>query len=640
MTVPQMNYKDIPRPLKPNPNIKYTTTFHGRNDDGAAYSSLTRFRKSFSTAIYKKQSWILEGQDRETSFINALRKLYRTLEFPEVEMVKLSNMSGQYEVIEDYKHALKQLVGLPDFGPRTYVRDAKSFEVVTRRTVEQPEKKRLNTHQVMYNRIAKLSEVTGPRHLCEVLRDAMLGLLNIYRMGYVHREIAPDTVMISTESPTDKFGYMLSKDGKSVKGKARPFKGFIYDFTVCKSMKEESDQYAGDTESMETSGSTPTPVLGMDKRSDYVHLPTYDLKSFLWLLLYTATQIIGEYASGKQKVRLDDPAYLAAKARKEMKDSGSAARDSGENAEKNDPQQTDTVINRDPEGEKRFQATSGTVVSMDVDTKNALETTVEQDKTGSSSSADDVDVEMNEVNTQHNLDIEPEEDKKRKRDDDADSEEDRKSKGKQKADPQTHEQEEKEEKEGGLDSDEEEDGVLNPPHAGVYYFKVLGPGLMINVLKPFDFKPPENFKPPLNGKPEYVAFEEDRMAHVIHMLLEPSSQTAFITAKPFRCHLIEKFEYFLFGSPALRPFYPLVMELYALNLNFYVPREEVSKGREYTKDEMEEIFESYLQAFEKHMPEEEDWYYLKEYEGTDVQYKFYYDQYRGAFASPTNYKAS
>ncbi|KAL5514657.1 hypothetical protein ACEPAG_1973 [Sanghuangporus baumii] len=639
MTVPQMNYKDIPRPLKPNPNIKYNTTLHGRNDDGAAYSSLTRCRNRFSTAVYVKQTWILEDQDRETGFVNALRKLYKTLEFPEVAMIKISNNLGEYVVSGEYKHTLKQLIGLPDFGPRMYVRDAKTFEVVTRRTVEQPEEKRLNTHQVMYNRSRKLSEATGPRHLCEVLRDAMLGLLNINRMGYVHREIAPDTIMISTESPTDKCGYMLSKDGKSIEGKARPFKGFIFDFTVCKSMKEESDEYTGDTESMEISGSTPTPVLGMEKRSDYVHLPIYDLKSFLWLLLYTASQIIGEYASGKQKVRLDDPAYLAARARKEMKNTGSAARDSGENTEKNDPGQTGTAISCDPESEKRSQATSVTAVNMDVDVESALEATVEQDKTGSNSGTDGADVEMHESNVQHELETELEEDKKRKRDDGADSEEDRKSKGKQKADPETHETEENEEKEGGSDSDEE-DGALNTPHPDVYYFKVLGPGLMINILKPFDFEPPENFKPPSNGKPEYVAFEEDRMAHVIHMLLEPSPRTAFITAKPFRCHLIEKFEYFLFNSPALRPFYPLVMELYALNLNFYVPKEEVSKGREYTKDEMEEIFQCYLQAFEKHMPEEKDWYYLKEYEGTDVQYKFHYDQYLGAFASPTNYKPS
>ena len=91
----------------------------------------------------------------------------------------------------------------------------------------------------------------------------------------------------------------------------------------------------------------------------------------------------------------------------------------------------------------------------------------------------------------------------------------------------------------------------------------------------------------------------------------------------------------------MRPFYPLAMELIRLNSSLLSPGEDVIRGKQkYIQDEVEGLFESYLEAFERHMPKEENWFYLDEYEGSDVQYKYYRKQFLGAFASPTNYKPS
>ena len=215
-------------------NVKYVVVVHERDE---AYTAVIHRKKWKTGTVYIKGSWILEGQDREGAFISAVRRLYATVKFPEVEMIELLKGMGEYRIASEFKGTVRQLVGLADFGPRMWTRDEKTNEIITRRAAEQPEKKRLDTRQYYYNRIKKPTESTGPRHLCEVLRDAILGkvsllnflflfstflgsteylprisgLLNIYRMGYVVREITPDNIAFDVASPVDKAGYMLSK---------------------------------------------------------------------------------------------------------------------------------------------------------------------------------------------------------------------------------------------------------------------------------------------------------------------------------------------------------------------------------------------------------------------------------------------
>ncbi|KAL5478481.1 hypothetical protein ACEPAI_2665 [Sanghuangporus weigelae] len=638
--MPPSIYRGAPLPAQPELGVTYGVNRRERDE---SYPSISNRRRRFKMPVLNKVSWETAGQDREGGFICALRRLYKSIDFPEVETLNLSD-SEKLDVTWTFGHIPRQLIGLPELGTRTYVRKKDTREIITGELNEQKGTKRIQTLQITYGDHAGLDESKGPRQLCEALKDAMYGLLNMFRMGYMHREIRPNNVVMAISATSD-FGYMLSKDGKSVEGEPRFFKGFLYDFTVCKKMNgEEDNQYDGDTETMQVTASSPTSILTIQNRSEYVHSPIYDLDSFLWLLLFAATGTIGDYMSGRRKVRLDDPEYLATRAAKEKK--------VAEEKQSYDP---------GPSSCADKQATARCATVNEYRTKIDAANPANSDRVhhiqtdGSADEPTDVDDENSAERAAESEDICGEDMASKRTDVQSDSQNEREGMSEGREDAESHPQEkgakgkqratvESDDTETDTDTDSDEDlGIWGPeeaPHPAVWYHKAVGPGFTVSVIKPPEYPPPDDFEPP--SKPQYVAFEEDRMAHVIQTLLTPPDIRlfAFYVYKPRRLHLITKLWDFVLGSHGLTPFRPLIHHLVIAGGELYVPEAEIARGREFSRDQIEEVFARYLGIFEKYLPEEENWYYLKEYEGSDILCKFGEDGFLGAFASPTHYKST
>ncbi|KAL5497825.1 hypothetical protein ACEPAH_2756 [Sanghuangporus vaninii] len=633
--MPPSIYRGAPLPAQPEPGVTYVVNRRERDE---SYPSISNRRRRFKMPVLNKVSWETAGQDREGGFIYALRRLYKSIDFPKVETLNLLD-SEKLDVTWKFGHIPRQLIGLPELGTRTYVRKKDTREIITGELDEQKGTKRIQTLQITYGDYEGLDESKGPRQLCEALKDAMYGLLNIFRMGYMHREIRPNNVVMAT-SATSEFGYMLSKDGRSIEGEPRFFKGFLYDFTVCKKLDgEEDNQYDGDTETMQLTASTPTSILTIQNRSEYVHSPIYDLDSFLWLLLFVATSSIGDYMNGRRKVKLDDPEYLDTRAAKERKAAEEKQSYPPEPSSYDNKQATASNASANENRSEKINAPNP-ANSDRVDHAQVAESADEPlDGNGDNSAeraAESEDI-CDEDMTSERTDVQSA----------SQNEEEGMSEGREDAQPYVQGKSAKGKQRATVESDNTETdsdddlaiwGPEEAPHPAIWYHKAVGPGFTVSVIKPPEYPPPDDFEPP--SKPQYVAFEEDRMAHVVRTLLIPAEIRlfAFYIGKQRRLHLITKLWEFVLGSHGLTPFRPLIYHLMIAGGELYVPEAEIARGKEFSRDQIEEVFARYLGIFEKYLPEEENWYYLKEYEGSDILCKFGEDGFLGAFASPTHYK--
>ncbi|EJD01840.1 uncharacterized protein FOMMEDRAFT_20617 [Fomitiporia mediterranea MF3/22] len=156
-------------------------------------------------------------------------------------------------------------------------------------------------------------------------------------------------------------------------------------------------------------------------------------------------------------------------------------------------------------------------------------------------------------------------------------------------------------------------------------------GIGFHVMKPVEHGPPQDFKPP--EKPKYVAFAEDKFAYIINTFAGPRAMPD--RNRIARLHLAFRLDELVAHSPGLAPFRSLIMELHALAGHYFVP--DPTRETKFSNDEVEEAFARYLDAFEKFMPKQDNWLYLKWYEGSDILYKFDQENFLGAFASPTNF---
>lgn len=164
------------------------------------------------------------------------------------------------------------------------------------------------------------------------------------------------------------------------------------------------------------------------------------------------------------------------------------------------------------------------------------------------------------------------------------------------------------------------------------------------------YPPPPDFVPP--SKPSYIAFAEDKSAFVVHTLLQPRGGPATLD-KVTRIHLASKLPSFFESSPNLAPFHPLLTALYGLAEEYRVrsafafasgsdsedESEKMSPVPDaiFSQEGIEEAFARYLGAFEEYMPKEDNWLYMKLYEGTDTLMKFgRQQQFLGAFSAVLN----
>ncbi|KAI5119994.1 hypothetical protein M0805_004437 [Coniferiporia weirii] len=533
--------------------------------------------------------WVLEGQDREGGFVFALRQLLHTLP-------------------KDVTP--KRLFGVADFGIRTFIRDEKTNELKKKLALEQIPKLRVFTCQKMLDNYQRLSESEGPSQLCSSVRDALCGLLNAYRMGYVHREIQPDSIFALryANEHTDTRGLMLSKDGKSIEGEPRECSGFLYDFTQCYRIEGKDKGITGDTEIFTRFVSTPVIILR--GREGITPSPIYDLESFLWVILTVATEIIVDHLMGKRTIKIDCPDLES--------DSESASGDEGNSGVDAEGKITEPKADRETEMDIEDDAD---VKDRDVpkSADNSIERkteamTLEGDKMDTDDSVPEaqaetiVGIETNEGGKEKdgkdktNAGIQDEqESNKRKRSDTTTTEEIRRAKGKQRAVA---------EGESGIKADNTDNGGISAPRAPASGSGGEGSGE--NIPHPSRSSSPE----------PSIAFEEDPQALDLYNMLRVAKTTEAVVC--IREMLLKSLDKMIGGSTNLGPFRPLLCALRAVAAEYYeksVSMLENDKNAEFSKDEVEEAFARYLDAFDKNHPTENHWMYMQEHASSGFYFK-------------------
>ena len=183
--------------------VQYFTPFI--KAEGMAYI-LKPSTTSKSVRKTTKCIWVPDGEDREGAFVFSLRAFYKSL--PETTKPK-------------------QLAGLYGYGMRCYDYDAETGQPLEKIIAQEglPTKRRYAISQKTYTGgfARSLSCSNGPRDLCVCIRDSIIGnsprffqsiisrstegLMNAYRLGYVHREITIDSV----RKTGPQLGYILSE---------------------------------------------------------------------------------------------------------------------------------------------------------------------------------------------------------------------------------------------------------------------------------------------------------------------------------------------------------------------------------------------------------------------------------------------
>ncbi|THH08225.1 hypothetical protein EW145_g2845 [Phellinidium pouzarii] len=538
----------------------------------ASWASTTPLseRKDKSLRVYKT-SWILEGQDREGAFVYAMRRLFKAL---------------PAEVTPS------RLIGLPDFGQRTLVRNEKTFEPQQKVALEQKPKKRYLTAQVMYDVSNKLSDAEGPRQLCSAIRDAIYGELPpVNSMGYVHREIRTGNIFIIEHPNMYTKGYLLSKDGKSVEGQSRLYTAYLYDLTVSKKL-EGDNPIKEDTELFEFSVTTPTQFL--KGRADMRHTPIHDLESFLWVTLSVAIEIIVDHVLGNKKVEIDFP--------DEEDDDMPHGEEDDAKVKTSTTSKYENAAEDNAENEVPMEVEDSTDSKAELSVEGEMIIATETNKTDEDAKMDtndddDAEAQKVEAVSDEKMDEdewmtdEGEEVRKRKRSETITQEKQmsKKAKGKQKA---TAESDSKQE--GGSHNDRE------------------GSGAPKTIEKDGADAKPKPAPSQSPNEPQYIAFENDKQTADLHDLLEQARTPE--TNPLTRNMLLNSLDDLLKEATNLAPFRPLLCALRALAAEYYaqcVSLYENDKNAEFSKDDIEEAFARYLDAFEKHMPTVDHWLYLK-----------------------------
>lgn len=175
----------------------------------------------------------------------------------------------------------------------------------------------------------------------------------------------------------------------------------------------------------------------------------------------------------------------------------------------------------------------------------------------------------------------------------------KKAKGEEKTTEETNDEE------TGLDNKVSR-GKEQPP--GTWYIHELHEGASNDVQLPSDLKPPQGSKGP--EKPQYVAFSEDKNAYNINTLLRSREHDPTIV-KVTRLLLLHDLDLgkLSLDSAGLSPFAPLIRRLVGIVVKYQSLVLCESPKKELTKHEIEEAFALYLDAFEKHMPEQKSWLY-------------------------------
>ncbi|KAH8114832.1 hypothetical protein DFH11DRAFT_128409 [Phellopilus nigrolimitatus] len=524
-------------------------------------SSIPKSRKRKHKVRIFKLSWILEGQDRECGFVSARRRLHRAL--PDLPFSK-------------------QLIGLPDYGPRTFVRDEETHEPFKKLAEEQPPRLRVLTRQVMFNGAWVLTDSDGPRQLCMSVRDAIYGLLNAFRMGYVHREVTPEGIYSIDRQRVPAQGYLLSKDGVSIEGGARDFTGILWDFTMCYKIEGRDKGITDDTEIFEPTVSTPTQLL--EGRNNIRHSPIHDLESFLWVILSVATEIVIKFVDGEKKISLDcEDSDNEEAANNDEDEDESDVEEDGNSAE---------AVEGNPKDDPGKGGDSNAVNEDQMDTDDGqIQTDLKGD--GAADEKMDEDADDNEASE----DESDQNEKKRKRSIESIKEKSEKAKGKMKAIVQDENEPEPGE---NADAERPRTTVEDAPNS-----------------------PKTPSSPPSSPPSHLLRIAEDPHSRELRTLLGPFKHAGLFTMQ--RRTMFDNLDTMLEGNVNLAPVRPLLCALRALAAEYYVKcvaLHERDSNAEFPREQVEEAFARYLKAFEAHMPTVTNWMYLKPTSGQSAMFRF------------------
>lgn len=334
--------------------------------------------------------------------------------------------------------------------------------------------------------------------------------------------------------------------------------------------------------------STPTHLLVND---DIVHSPVHDLESFLWILIYYIADIVQRFASGQRSFNdecpdLEDskdlPQLIEEMAFDEDKckqsTSAGAADNNEDDGDSDDDAKSDATVRKSAKHEVGTESkiAASDDEAMIIDEDHLLKHIDEPRKDRqehSSQRASKTDRPENEASSEV---FGEKPDHKRKPSKQIDKEDGLK---RYKSDAKEAEEISK------IDYDKaEEDGITG--------IKDDEPSLKLN--------------------PQATVLAHEPVTRDFRTLLEPPLDNHIYSAT--REMLLEKLDSMISGNICMVPFYPLLCTLRSLAAEYYARSVRLhQEGATFSRDEIEEAFRRYLEAFQPNIPSEEDWRYMKRY---------------------------
>ncbi|TDL22876.1 hypothetical protein BD410DRAFT_202879 [Rickenella mellea] len=193
-------------------------------------------------------------------------------------MTTAIDLGREGTVVDAIKKLKTKIFGLPDFGPRYIpMRDANSKYETSYLNILNLTDIRACVRQVILTVGKPLHTASGPRQLVIALRDALFGLRNLYRLGYVHRDVSSGNTYITEPMQ----GFHILRDGGLGK-ETHASSGMAGDFDLCIGRDDKDRQ-------IHSHRTGTLPFMAIDLLSSLqlpYHSPIHDMESVMWVLVW------------------------------------------------------------------------------------------------------------------------------------------------------------------------------------------------------------------------------------------------------------------------------------------------------------------------------------------------------------------